>query len=126
MWESRTVDEGRARLESAEIGWITTVDAADQPQSSPVWFVWDGEAIHVATRPASPKVRNVEANPRVAFHLEGAAPRDVVVSIEGTADVCDQLDVIDAYVTKYAAGMDRIGVTPGDYFADFSLALRIA
>ena len=126
VWESRTVDEGRARLRSAQIGWITTVNHAGQAQSSPVWFVWDGEAIHVATRPASPKVRNVAANPRVAFHVDGAAPGDVVVSIEGRAEVRDQLDVSDAYVAKYAAGMDRIGVTPGDYFADFSGALRIA
>ena len=120
------MDEGRARLESADIGWITTVTATGQPQSSPVWFVWHAGALHVATRPDAPKVRNVRANPRVAFHVDGAAPGDLVVSIEGTATVTDALEANDAYVAKYEGGMDRIGITPGDYFAEFSRALRIA
>ena len=119
------MDEGRARLETADIGWITTVSGAGRPQSSPVWFVWAGDAIHVATRPHAPKVRNVKANAHVTFHLDGAAPGEIVVSIEGTAAVAERLEVTDAYVAKYEAGMDRLGITPGDYFADFSSALRI-
>ena len=27
---------------------------------------------------------------------------------------------------KYEAGMDRIGITPGDYFAEFSSGIRIS
>jgi PPOX class probable F420-dependent enzyme len=119
------VDEGRARLESAEIGWITTVTSSGRPQSSPVWFVWDGEAVHIATRPAAPKVRNARANHHVAFHVDGAAPGDIVVSLEGTAEVREQLDASDAYVAKYEGGMDRLGITPGDYLTEFSSALRI-
>jgi hypothetical protein len=70
-------------------------------------------------------VRNVRANPSVAFHVDGASPGDVVVSIEGTAAVEGPLDVVDAYVAKYEGGMDRLGITPGDYLTEFSTALRI-
>ena len=119
------MDDGRARLEVADVGWITTVTAAGQPQASPVWFVWDGSVIHVATRPDVPKVRNVQANPFVAFHLDDAGPGDLVVSIEGRAEVTGSVDIADAYTTKYAGGMARLGLAPGEYFDVFSSALRI-
>jgi len=121
------VDDAEARLETGEVGWITTVDGGGQPQSSPVWFVWDAEAVHVATRPDAAKVRNVAGNGRVAFHLDGAQPGDVVVTLEGTATVTDGLDeaIADAYVAKYAVGLSRLGITAGEYFEEFSAALRI-
>jgi PPOX class probable F420-dependent enzyme len=121
------VDEAKARLEAADVGWITTVDRHGQPQSSPVWFLWDGAAIHVLTRPGAAKVRNIAGNPRVTFHLDGAGPGDVVVTIEGSAGTAAQLEdsVADGYVAKYASGMNRLGVTSGEYVAEFSVVLRI-
>jgi PPOX class probable F420-dependent enzyme len=121
------VNDADARLRLSEVGWITTVARGGQPQSSPVWFVWDDTAIHVATRPDAAKVRNVDANPHVAFHVDGAQPGDVVVTLEGTATVTDGLDdaTADAYLAKYAAGLARLGITAGEYLEDFSVALRI-
>lgn len=31
------------RLREERIAWLTTVRADGQPQSVPVWFLWDGE-----------------------------------------------------------------------------------
>jgi PPOX class probable F420-dependent enzyme len=101
------------------------VNGRGQPQASPVWFYWDGTAIHIATRPDAPKVRNVRARPAVSFSVDGAAAGDLVVTIEGDATVDDELACADDYVTKYAGGMDRLAVTPGEYLAEFSAALRI-
>ena len=47
-------------------------DAEGQPQSTPVWFWWDGDTFLVYSRPAAKKLRQ----PRdptlvVALHLEG-------------------------------------------------------
>ena len=119
------VDEGKARLATADVGWITTVNRHGQPQSSPVWFVWDGDAVHIATRPSAAKVINARAHPAVAFHVDGASPGDLVVTIEGTAAVHDTLECVDVYVAKYTGGMERLGVTPGEYLAEFCSALRI-
>jgi predicted pyridoxine 5'-phosphate oxidase superfamily flavin-nucleotide-binding protein len=33
------------RLREEKIAWLTTVRADGQPQSVPVWFLWDGEAL---------------------------------------------------------------------------------
>jgi PPOX class probable F420-dependent enzyme len=121
------VDEAHARLATAQVGWITTVGPSGQPQTSPVWFVWDGEAIHIATRPDAPKARNVRANSRVAFNTDGAAPGELVVTVEGDAVVTAGLDgtLVDAYVDKYRAGLERLGLTAGEYVETFSGALRI-
>ena len=32
-------------LATDKTGWITTVDGDGQPQSSPIWFLWDGGEI---------------------------------------------------------------------------------
>jgi Pyridoxamine 5'-phosphate oxidase len=38
-------DEVARRLASKPIGWLTTVNPDGQPQSSPVWFIWDGGSL---------------------------------------------------------------------------------
>ena len=115
------------RLAAAEVLWLTTVSAAGQPQSSPVWFVWAGEAFHLLSEPAAGKVANVRAQPRVSVHLEGAGAGDLVVTAEGVAELGEGLGPVElAYVEKYAAGFERLGMAAGEYLATFSTSLRVA
>ena len=47
------------RLREERIAWLTTVraDGSDgQPQSVPVWFLWDGETFLVYSRPDRQKL----------------------------------------------------------------------
>jgi PPOX class probable F420-dependent enzyme len=117
------VEDAELRLAREEIGWLTTVDDDGRPQSSPLWFLWQDGVIHVATEPSATKVRNVLARPDVAFHLEGAGPGEVVVTLEGTAELAATMP--DAYTAKYAAAFVRIGTTPERYLAEFSTVLRV-
>lgn len=112
------------RLAEADLIWLTTVSADGRPQSSPVWFLWDAGAVLVATEPRAPKVINVAANPAVALHLDGAAPGDLVVSIEGTAAVGGPVPAAP-YEAKYAPGLRRLGTTVEDYLARFSASLTV-
>jgi PPOX class probable F420-dependent enzyme len=57
------------RLRSEEIAWLTTVRPDGQPQSVPMWFLWDGEGFLVYSRPGVRKLRNIEANPRINLNL---------------------------------------------------------
>jgi PPOX class probable F420-dependent enzyme len=60
------------RLQTDPIIWLTTVNPSGQPQSTPVWFLWqDGEFIIYGSADG-PKKANIEANPLVSLHLEGA------------------------------------------------------
>ena len=117
-------ERARARLAQDEVVWLTTVDADGQPQSSPVWFVWHDDAVHIASEPTATKLANIDANPRVALHLDGAGPGDVVVSIEGTATRVPGVPA-DHYAEKYVEGLVRIGMTAPDYLARFSVGLRV-
>src|SRR5262249_45965201 len=98
------------RLESELPIWLTTVSPAGQPQSSPVWFLWDGDVFHLISRPAAPKIVNLRGNPLVSLHLQADETGDEDITIfEGTAEVEDDgLDApwLPAYLGKYR---ERIG-----------------
>ncbi len=66
MLDTTSEAESRAeeRLRNEEIAWLTTVRPDGQPQAVPVWFLWDGEAFLVYSRPGARKLRNIEANPK--------------------------------------------------------------
>ncbi len=49
------------RFATEKIGWLTTVNADGQPQSSPLWFLWTGDEIFVyaSTRAEAEKAQAV-------------------------------------------------------------------
>jgi PPOX class probable F420-dependent enzyme len=116
------------RLRAENIGWLTTVSPAGQPQSSPVWFLWDDGEFLVYAQPRSLKVRNIRAHPQVSLHLNSNDHGGAVVTFEATARIAaDQppVDQTDAYVAKYRAGIASLGITPEKMGADYSAALRL-
>jgi PPOX class probable F420-dependent enzyme len=116
------------RLRDELIIWLTTVNAAGQPQSSPVWFLWDGESFLVYSKPKTPKLRNLDVNPRVGLHLDGNGRGGDVVVIEGSAVYDTEVsgaDGVPAYVEKYGERIAANGWTPASFAADYSEALRI-
>ena len=74
-------DSGRAaeRLDHEVMGWLTTVTANGRPQSSGVWFVSLDDAIYIQSQREAAKLRNIRANGKVSFHLDGdGAGGDIV------------------------------------------------
>lgn len=119
-----------ARLESADFGWITTVRRDGQPQSSYVWFHFDGTDVFVISEPQSGKVRNITGNPRVSFHLDGdGTVGDGVLTIDGTAELSSgTIDPqrLSQYMAKYEHRIrEGLESTPEQYAAAFSTAIRI-
>ncbi len=116
------------RLRSEQILWLTTVRADGQPQSSPVWFLWDGETFLVFSQPSAQKLRNLAANPRVAVHLESDGTGDEVLTVDGTAAVDPEVppsDQLEEYRVKYREGIQAMGSTPAELARDFSVAIRV-
>ena len=73
------------RLATAPLGWLTTVRADGQPQSSYVWFHFDGDDLLMFSEPTAAKVRNLAVHPLVSFHLDGdGSAGGAVLTIEGT------------------------------------------
>jgi PPOX class probable F420-dependent enzyme len=98
------------RLAIEPIAGLTTAGADGQPQSSPVWFHWDGSAFWLRTQVAARKVANIRANPRVALHLADDGNGGDIVTVEGTAKLRDGWsdDIESAFLAKYDEAMATI------------------
>jgi PPOX class probable F420-dependent enzyme len=114
-------------LDRDMIGFLTAVDSNGQPQTSPVWFLREGEDLIVFNRPTSRRLESIRANPKVAFNLRADRRASATVSLEGLATVEDLPDAQDipAYVEKYGREIERLKWTPASFSADYSVGLRI-
>lgn len=115
------------RLADDLIIWMTTVTASGNPQSSPVWFLREGEELLVFSLDSA-RVRNLTLNPRVALNLNSDRHGGHVTTMEGTARVVDDAppaDEHEVYVTKYFESMKSLGWTPADFASRYATAIRI-
>ena len=116
---------GRLRAEGAI--WLTTVSRDGQPQSSPVCFLWDGgDGVLILSMEGKPKIRNIAANSRVAFHLDGDTAGGRIVTFEATATRPPRPATgpeLEAYRVKYAHTFEAFHSTPEQFFADYPVAL---
>ena len=63
MTDTLQQDATAERLATEEIVWLTTVTGKGQPQSSPIWFLWDGESFWLRSQEHAAKVRNIGGQP---------------------------------------------------------------
>jgi PPOX class probable F420-dependent enzyme len=74
------------RLKRELVIWIVTVGRDVHPHAVPVWFWWDGESFLIYAVPGQ-KVRDMQANPNVALHLNTDPVGEDVVRIDGMAKI---------------------------------------
>ena len=109
------------------MSWLTTTSADGQPQSSPVWFFWDGSSLWLRSQVRAGKVRNIEANPRVAVHLADDGDGGNIVTIEGRASFEDAPQhLLATYLSKYDDAIrTELKTTPEQLAADYPTTIRI-
>ena len=115
------------RLRSDIVIWLTTVRADGQPQTSAVWFLWDGATFLIFSMP-NQKIRNLRQNPHVSLALDNTDGGGDVITFEGTAEVIEDSSVaptLPAYVQKYQAEMEAINLPAERMAQAYSIALRI-
>jgi PPOX class probable F420-dependent enzyme len=102
------------RLATEPIAWLTTVTPEGQPQTLPIWFVWEDGTILVYSKKVAVRNANLRLNPRVSFHLADVDGGDII-EIEGEAvldhDAPPSKDH-PAYLAKYRRQLERYGWTP--------------
>ena len=130
MLDTTTDAGGRAdgRLREEKITWLATVRSDGQPQSVPVWFLWDGEGFLIYSRPDRQKLKNISRNPRVGLHLNSNDRGGDVIRVEGTAEISDDFppaSEVGEYVEKYKERIARIGFEPESFARAYSVALRV-
>jgi PPOX class probable F420-dependent enzyme len=117
-----------ARLRDEPIGWLTTVTPAGQPQSSPIWFLWEDGEILLQSLATTPRLRNIRANPRVSFTLDSDGVGGDILVIEGEARIADAELVpasAAAYRAKYDARIEANGWTWDSFRRDYPVVIRI-
>ena len=98
------------RLGRDMIAWLTTVTPEGQPQTFPIWFLWqEGEALIYSDRRAK-RNGNIRSNPRVTLHLDDNGRGGDVVIVEGEARIDETVPPVPqnaAYLAKYGAWIDE-------------------
>jgi PPOX class probable F420-dependent enzyme len=116
------------RLGTELVAWLTTVRPDGQPQSSPIWFLWEDGEILLFSLARTPRVANVLANPRVSVHLNSNADGGDIVTLEGDARVAEG-DVpepaLTAYWAKYDGKLAEYGWTRDSFRRDYPVTIRI-
>lgn len=119
-----STDRGKhvaARLRDDIIAWLTTVRPNGQPDSVPVWYLWDGDSIVIFSRPNKTKLHNLEQNPRVTLTIDDTKGGGDVIRVEGIARYVPNYPgphEIPAYDAKYANGIQHIGYDNAQKFGE--------
>jgi PPOX class probable F420-dependent enzyme len=116
------------RLREEVVVWMTTVTPAGTPVPRPVWFIWDGEESALVYSRPSPRVRNIEANPRVTLNFDGDGGGGDVVILSGTATIepdAPPADRIPDYMAKYDVAIAQLGLTPESFAEVYDVPLRV-
>jgi len=118
----------RAFLEHESVVWLATAGTGGRPSLVPVWFLWDGGAILVASKPGARKVRNIRSNSEVMLAL-GDADEDFDVGlVEAKAELVDipTRALLSAGLhAKYGRRMAAIGLSPEEFATTYSQVVRI-
>jgi PPOX class probable F420-dependent enzyme len=115
------------RLKRELVIWIATVGRDGQPHVVPVWFWWDGESFLIYAVPGQ-KVRDIQANPNVALHLNSDPVGDDVVRIDGKAKIDPKhppANKVSGYMRKYREHIEGIGMTPQAFADQYRHAIRV-
>ena len=115
-------------LETEPVIWLSSVGHDGSPHLVPTWFVWDGEAVVIVSKPGAVKVRNLRANPRAMLAVGDAEADFDVGLLEATAYLSEDptppaLPV--GFATKYAARIDELGLTSAQFARTYSQVIRL-
>jgi PPOX class probable F420-dependent enzyme len=117
----------QTRLKRELVIWLVTVGRDGRPHAVPVWFWWDGTSFLIYSVPGQ-KVRDIEANPNVALHLNSDLVGDEVVRIDGTAKVDPKQAPaykVPNYVRKYREQIQGLDWTPKVFSEKYHFAIRV-
>ena len=115
------VDE---RLRTATVYWLATSGPGGIPRVRPVDGLWHEEVLYIGGAPTTRWARDLQANPRVAVHLDDGS--DVVI-VEGEAELLEH--GVGPDLAAILAGLSnekypQYGMTPEEYAGPGPYAIR--
>ena len=90
------LDAAEEILRTATLARLAYDGIDGTPRVIPIGFLWNGEAVVVATHPTAPKFKALQARPRVALTIDTPSPARSIL-LRGDAEI----DVVDGVVPEY-------------------------
>ena len=115
-------------LRRESVVWLGTVGHDDRPNLVPVWFLWDGESVLIASKPDARKVRNVRRRPDVMLAVGDPEDDFDVGLIEARAELVPLSTgaLLEAGLqAKYAARLAALGLSAEEFAATYSQVIRV-
>jgi PPOX class probable F420-dependent enzyme len=116
------------QLSDEHVIWLTTVSPLGIPQTSPVWFWWDGQTFLIYSQPDTPKVRNIEQQPTVTLHFNSDFDGHEITIYTATAVIDPNAPAAKQhteYLNKYKEGIKTINMTPDQFAQVYATPIRI-
>lgn len=116
------------QLDDEKVLWLTTVAKSGTPAPKPVWYLWHDGQILVGSQPGTAKVQHVVSRPRVSLNFNATHTGGDVGVLTGDAVIDDNgltPEELAAYNAKYADDITRLGMTPDQFHASYSVLVRI-
>ncbi len=126
-----TTDLAAARvrrfLETEPVIWLSSTRSDGAPHLVPTWFVWDGEAIVIMSKPGAVKVRNLRADPRAMLALGDAEDDFDVGLLEARAEVQTEpaAGLPAGFEAKYADRIRALELTPAQFARTYAQVIRL-
>ena len=90
-------------LEKRGLAHVSTIGPRGEPNTNPVWYGWDGEALRFSTTKQRQKYKNLTRNPKIAVSITDPDQPFRYLEIRGVADIQDDHDLsfINQMARKY-------------------------
>ncbi|GGR26250.1 PPOX class F420-dependent oxidoreductase [Streptomyces netropsis] len=104
MAQRMSKEQWRAFLsEGTRTGKLSTVRADGSPHIAPIWFLLDGDDLIFNTGENTVKGRNLARDGRVALCVDDDRPPFSFVTLQGRAELSDDLNEVRSAATRIAA-----------------------
>ena len=100
-------------LHSKAFAHLATLGSHGEPQSSPMWFLWDGEYIKFTHTTNRQKYQNVKRDPRVAISITDSENPYIYAEFRGVVERIED-DPNGAFFNTLAEHYDIPFRNPGD------------
>lgn len=102
-------------LESKAIAFVSTLGKHGEPQTTPLWFLWDGDHVQISLVAGRQKLRNLQRDPRISVVIANPAEPTWYIELRGRIDelVEDPDRVVEAHVAIKYVGHDVDIEPPG-------------
>ncbi|MBI5089068.1 MAG: TIGR03618 family F420-dependent PPOX class oxidoreductase [Actinobacteria bacterium] len=93
-------------LESTSVAFVSTIGPRGEPQTTPLWFLWDDGVLRFSLPEGRQKLRNLRRDPRVSVVVVDPSDPTWYVELRGTAalEADPELGLERRVAHKYTGG----------------------